>query len=163
IPGERVTRLAPLAVPDASSLDVDSLLSCRSVELFVERARAVRPSFVVDEANAAAVRDICRRLDGLPLSLELAAARLEALRVGEIVELLDDRFRLLASSGRTVTTHQHTLRATVEWSFNLLNPAERLVFVRLSVFAAGFDAAAASAVMRSDGIEPLDVLDALGS
>ena len=128
----------------------------------MERARAARPSFVLDDANAPAVGEICRRLDGIPLAIELAAARVGALRPGEIASLLDERFRLLTGGRRTAIERHQTLRATVDWSYSLLDDRERLVFERLGVFVGGFDVAAASVVVEGEGVERWDVVDALG-
>ena len=105
-----------------------------AVQLFVERAAAVRPGFELTDGNAAAVADICRTLDGVPLAIELAAARVRALSTDQIAERLADKFELLALGNRTAPPRQQTLRATVEWSNELLNPAERLLLSRLSVF-----------------------------
>ena len=116
------------------------------MRLFVDRATASLPTFVLTERNAWAVADICRRLDGLPLAIELAAARVRGLAVEQIATRLDDRFRLLTSGSRTATRQQQTLRAAVDWSYDLLDPPEQALFDRLSVFAGGFTLSAAEAV-----------------
>ncbi|MEV7776174.1 AAA family ATPase [Kitasatospora sp. NPDC086791] len=137
---------APGALPDA-------------VRLFADRARAVLPSFEVTEANAEAVGLLCRRLDGIPLALELAAGRLRALSVEQITARLDDRFRLLTGGSRTALPRHRTLRTTIGWSHELCSVQERLLWARLSVFAGGFDLEAAEYVCAGEGIEPEDVLD----
>ena len=132
-----------------------------AVSLFVQRAVAARSGFSLTPGNVAAVGEICRRLDGIPLAIELAAARVAALRPAEIAGLLDERFRLL-TRGRTDAAYRHqTLQATVEWSYALLGEAERHVFNCLGVFPASFDAAAAADVAGLEGLERWDVLDAL--
>ena len=129
-----------------------------AVSLFVERARAVQPSFVADDAT----REICRRLDGIPLALEMAAARLRSMQPPEILARLDERFRLLVG-GRRAVGRQQTLRATVAWSHDLLDDRERRVFRRLSVFAGSFALDAAEAVTADDDLDVIDVDDLLGS
>jgi len=128
--------------------------------LFSERAQSVDPTWTADEGGGA-VSEICVRLDGIPLAIELAAARVRGMSAAEIAGLLDERFRLLTGGRRTAVERQQTLRATVDWSYSLLDERERLVFDRLGVFAGTFDAAAASAVAEGDGIEAWDVRDAL--
>jgi predicted ATPase/class 3 adenylate cyclase len=150
VDGEQVWPLRSLA-------DVDAQL------LFGERAAAARPGFIVDAANATAVSDVCDRLDGIPLAIELAAARIGALSPRDIGARLDERFRLLAGGRRSAVERHQTLRATVDWSYSLLDDAERTVFERLSVFAGSFDANAAEVVCSGDGIEAWDVLDLLAS
>ena len=117
-----------------------------AIELFVDRARRARPDFTVTDDNAAAVAEICRRLDGMPLAIELAAARVRALSLAEILEGLHDRFRLLTGGARTAVRRQQTLRASVDWSHALLTEPERVLFRRLAVFLGGFDLDAAQAV-----------------
>ena len=124
-------------------------------------AGAVQPSFALDESNATAVVEICRRLDGIPLAVELAAARVTSMLPGEIAGLLDDRFRLLTGGRRRGVERHHTLRATIEWSYSLLDERERVVFDRLGVFAESFDADAATNVAGSDELAAWDVRDAL--
>ena len=109
-----------------------------SVRLFVDRAQAALPGFAVTPANAAAVQEICRRLDGIPLAIELAAARVRVFSVEQIAARLDDRFRLLTAGPRTAMPRQQTLRATVDWSYDLLSEPERAVLRRLAVFAGGW-------------------------
>src|SRR6202035_2308250 len=144
------------------SLDVGAGTDSAAVALFVERARSVAPRFSVGEADeAAAVVEICRRLDGIPLAIELAASRMASMTAGEVRDRLDQRFRLLVGSRRGLERH-HTLRHAVAWSYDLLDVAEKALLVRCSVFAGGFDLQSACAVMGSDDdFATLDVLDAL--
>jgi len=164
IPGEVLWRISSLALPDArQGADPGTIGQSESVQLFVDRARAVLPSFSLTENNALAVAHICRRLDGLPLALELAAARMAALSVAQIVERLDNCFSLLTAGHRTALTRQQTLKATLDWSYDLLPAAERALFRWLAVFAGGFDLAAAEAVGTGEGFEAGKVLDLLTS
>ena len=121
-------------------------LADEAIELFADRARLARPDFAVTDDNAAAVAEICRRLDGMPLAIELAAARVRALSLAEILDSLHDRFRLLTGGARTAVRRQQTLRASVDWSHALLTEPERILFRRLAVFLGGFDLDAAQAV-----------------
>jgi predicted ATPase/class 3 adenylate cyclase/DNA-binding CsgD family transcriptional regulator len=139
------------------SLSVDG----EAVELFTERARQVRPDFVVTADNATTVTEICRRLDGMPLAIELAAARIRALSLTEIVDSLHDRFRLLTGGARTAVRRQQTLRASVDWSHALLTEPEQVLFRRLSVFMGGFDLDAAQRVGGGHDVERHQVLDQL--
>jgi predicted ATPase/class 3 adenylate cyclase len=158
--GEHVWPLRSLPVPDASGALTVATAS-DAVSLFVDRAEAARATFVLDESNVSAVADICRRLDGIPLAIELAAARVVSMSPSEIRGLLDERFRLLTGRRRRAVERHQTLRATVDWSYSLLGERERAVFNRLGIFAATFDAAAAQAIVAGDGVEAWDVLDAL--
>nr|WSW45091.1 AAA family ATPase [Streptomyces sp. NBC_01001] len=160
-PGVRIlaTSREPLGVPGETVRPVDPLPPDPAHRLFADRASAVRPGFTPAE-DPAAVAEICARLDGLPLAIELAAARLRLLTPRQIADRLDDRFRLLTSGARTVLPRQQTLRAVVDWSWDLLDEPERAVLRRLSVFAGGCDLPAAEAVC-TDGT--LDVADVLGS
>src|SRR6476659_3247476 len=134
VPGEVVFRVASLGIPDPEQdLAPDELLRYEAVRLFAERAAAAARGFAVDETNAADVARICFRLDGLPLALELAAGRVGALDPGAIAARLDDRFRLLLKSSHATPTRQHTLRATLQWSHDLLTHDERTLFRRLAV------------------------------
>ena len=132
-----------------------------AVELFTDRARQVRPDFAITDDNEAAVTEICRRLDGMPLAIELAAARIRALSLVEIVDSLHDRFRLLTGGARTVVRRQQTLRASVDWSHALLTEPERVLFRRLAVFVGGFDLDAAQAIGGGGDVERYQVLDQL--
>jgi predicted ATPase/DNA-binding SARP family transcriptional activator len=157
VPGELVWPVPPLAVPDPPAEDgrdglgPEALAGYDGVRLFLERARLADPSFALDGDNAPAVAEICRRLDGLPLAIELAAARVRALPPAELAARLEDRFGLLAGAGRGQDPRQRTLRATVDWSFQLLEEPDRRLFRRLSVFAGGWTLAAAEAVCAGDG------------
>ena len=157
--GEQVWPLRSLTV--GTSNDPDELMSYDAVRLFVERAHAVKPAFALDAGNGAAVAEICGRLDGMPLAIELAAARVVSMSPLEIAQRLDERFRLLTGGRRTAVERHHTLRATVDWSYSLLDERDRLVFDRLGVFVGGFDTGAAVTVASGDGIEEWDVVDAL--
>jgi len=151
IPGEIVFRVPSLGIPDPDRLQPPGrLVEYEAVRLFVERAVAGAPGFVLDEHNAADVSRICLRLDGLPLALELAAARLGALSPAAIAARLDDRFRLLRSGSRAAPTRQQTLTAALQWSHDLLELDERLLFRRLAIFAGGFELEAAEEVCTSD-------------
>ncbi|WP_307826693.1 ATP-binding protein [Streptomyces pactum] len=142
------TSREPLGVPGETVRPVEPLLPAPAHQLFAERATAVRPGFAADQdrETAAAVAEICRRLDGLPLAIELAAARLRLLTPRQIADRLDDRFRLLTSGSRTVLPRQQTLRAVVDWSWDLLDERERTLLRRAAVFTGGWDLAAAEAV-----------------
>jgi len=160
VPGERAKRLRSLPLPASSESTADLALN-EAVRLFVDRAREVRSGFALDEATAPAVVQICRRLDGIPLALELAAARVASMQPADISTRLDERFRLLTGGRRTAVERHHTLRAAVDWSYDLLNDRERSVFDRLAVFAGGFTLDAAEHVVAGDGIDARDVLDLL--
>ncbi|MEU5895779.1 ATP-binding protein [Streptomyces venezuelae] len=155
------TSREPLGVPGELLRPVEPLPEPVALRLFAERGAAARPGFTV-EADPAAAAEICRRLDGLPLAIELAAARLRMLGPRQIADRLDDRFRLLTSGARTVLPRQQTLRAVVDWSWDLLDEAERTVLRRLSVFAGGCDLTAAEEVCAAPGSTP-DVANLLGS
>jgi predicted ATPase/class 3 adenylate cyclase/DNA-binding CsgD family transcriptional regulator len=156
------TSREPIGVAGEVTWQVPSLsLADEAIELFVDRARRVRPDFSVTDGNAATVTEICRRLDGMPLAIELAAARVRALSVTEILDSLHDRFRLLTGGGRTAVRRQQTLRASVDWSHALLTEPEHVLFRRLAVFMGGFDLEAAQAVAASGDVERYQVLDQL--
>jgi len=166
----RLTILAtsrePLGVTGEAGWQVPSLsLSDDAIELFADRARLARADFIVDDdprtGNVRAVTEICRRLDGMPLAIELAAARVRSLSLTEIVDSLHDRFRLLTGGSRIAVRRQQTLRASVDWSHALLTDTERVLFRRLAVFLGGFDLDAAQAVTGADGVERYQVLDQL--
>lgn len=160
--GETVIHVPPLAAPDAgATITPAGLAQIDAVRLFIDRATAAQPAFRVTDKNAAAVATICRRLDGIPLALELAAARTRAMTVEAIAARLDDRFKLLVTGDRTVLPRQRTLRALIDWSYDLLPARERQLFARLSVFAGGLTLDAAEAIGAGDGIEAADVLDLL--
>jgi predicted ATPase/tetratricopeptide (TPR) repeat protein len=162
VPGEVVFRVPSLAIPDPDAAEVpEALLSYEAVRLFVERAGAVSPGFRLDESNAGAVARICHRLDGLPLALELAAARTNALATDALAERLDDRFRLLRAGSRTAPTRQQTLEAALDWSYELLGDVERVLLRRLAVFSGGFTLEAAEEVCVGDGLGREQVADVL--
>jgi predicted ATPase len=162
IPGEVVFRVPSLAIPDPEAVNApDALGDYEAVRLFVDRAESVAPGFALDETNAAAVARICHRLDGLPLALELAAARIDALAADALAERLEDSFRLLRAGSRTAPTRQQTLEAALDWSYELLADPERVVFRRLAVFAGGFTLEAAEVVCAEDGLEEAQVADLL--
>jgi predicted ATPase/class 3 adenylate cyclase/DNA-binding CsgD family transcriptional regulator len=156
------TSREPIGVAGEVSWRVPSLsLADEAIELFVDRARRARPDFAVTGDNVAAVGEICRRLDGMPLAIELAAARVRALAVAEILEGLHDRFRLLTGGARTAVRRQQTLHASVDWSHALLSEPERVLFRRLAVFLGGFDLDAAQFVCGGSDMERYQVLDEL--
>ena len=148
VDGEAIYALKPLPASQAS-------------RLFTDRAAAVRHEFERTADNAATIDELCRRLDGIPLAIELAAARVASMSPAAILERLDERFRLLAHGRRTAQARHQTLRATVEWSYGLLGPDEQAVFDRLSVFSGDFTLEAAESVVTDDAIDGLDVLDLL--
>jgi predicted ATPase/class 3 adenylate cyclase/DNA-binding CsgD family transcriptional regulator len=156
------TSREPLIVAGEVNWQVPSLsLADEAIELFADRARRARPDFAVTDANSENVAEICRRLDGIPLAIELAAARVRALTLDEIVDSLHDRFRLLTGGARTAVRRQQTLRASVDWSHALLSESERALFRRLAAFMGGFDLDAAQAVASDTDVERFLVLDQL--
>ncbi|MDT5292967.1 MAG: hypothetical protein QOF88_7856, partial [Mycobacterium sp.] len=162
----RLTLLATsreaIGVAGEVSWRVPSLsLADEAIELFTDRARHARTDFTVTDDNAAAVGEICARLDGLPLAIELAAARVRALSLAEILDSLHDRFRLLTGGARTAVRRQQTLRASVDWSHALLTGPERVLFRRFAVFLGGFDLDAAQTVAGGGDVERFQVLDQL--
>lgn len=161
--GETVLRLSPLTVPNPDKPpSLRGLSAYDAVTLFTERASAAVPSFEVTEENRISVAQICQRLDGLPLPIELAAARLRSMSVAQILEHLTDRYRLLTGGTRSAPTRQQTLRLCVDWSYELCTPLERTLWARLSVFAGGFELDAFEGICAPD--QPsTDVLDVLAS
>jgi predicted ATPase/class 3 adenylate cyclase/DNA-binding CsgD family transcriptional regulator len=153
--GEVSWRVPSLSLPNDSTSDSEA------IELFRDRAVMARPSFTLNERNRGAVSEICRRLDGIPLAIELAAARVRMLSPDQIVRGLHDRFRLLTGGSRTAVQRQQTLRASVDWSYHLLSPPEQRVFRALAAFVGSFDLAAAEAVGSGDGLEAHHVFDQL--
>jgi non-specific serine/threonine protein kinase len=163
IDGETVWPVPPLSFPRSGDpIRLESATESEAIQLFVERAVATRLDFHLTPANAPAVAELCRHLDGIPLAIELAAARVRALRVEQIVARLDDRFRLLTGGSRTALPRHQTLGATIRWSYDLLDPQERSLFERLAVFAGTFSLEAAEAVCAGGGIEPTEILDLVG-
>ncbi|HYW86812.1 MAG TPA: helix-turn-helix domain-containing protein, partial [Chloroflexota bacterium] len=162
IPGEVNWSLPPLATPAPGQVvPFAEIERSPTVRVFVDRASAAQRLFVLDGDNADSVAQICRCLDGLPLALELAAARLDALTVEELARRLDRRLSLLNGGNRAAQPRQQTLRATIDWSYQFLTPTQQRVFERLSVFANGWTLHAADAVCAGDGVADGDVLDAL--
>jgi predicted ATPase/class 3 adenylate cyclase/DNA-binding winged helix-turn-helix (wHTH) protein len=160
--GERLHRLASLELPpDSVDLSAAEALRYSAVQLFNERAMAAVDGFTIDDANVAAVLEICRRLDGVPLALELAAARIDVFGVRELAAHLGDRFRVLTSGRRTALPRHQTLGATLDWSYQLLSEAERTVLRRLAVFAGDFRLDAAVTVAAD--IAPSEVVDHIGN
>jgi predicted ATPase/class 3 adenylate cyclase len=159
--GEQEYPVPPLPLPDPSAADPAPLAANESVALFVERARAVRPEFALDASNASAVAAICARLEGLPLAIELAAARVRLLSPAAIRDRLDSSLGLLTGGARDLPDRQRTLRGAVAWSNDLLDPAARTLFARLSVFAGGTSLEAAEAVVDHDGSLGIDVLEGI--
>jgi predicted ATPase len=162
IAGESVYPIPPLSLPDPRRRHtLASLSQYDAVRLFLDRAGAVRPDFAVNNQNAAALAQLCFRLDGIPLALELAAARVRSLTVEEINSRLDNRFRLLTGGSRTALPRQQTLRALIDWSYDLLNGQEQLLLMRVSIFAGGWTLSAAERVCAGDGIDDWETLDLL--
>jgi non-specific serine/threonine protein kinase len=162
ITGETSWRVPSLTVPEGrGASDPETLTRYEGVRLFVDRAVAVQPHFAITPANASAVAQICRQLDGIPLALEMAAARLRGLSAEMLAVRLEQGFRLLTGGSRTALPRQQTLRATVDWSYSLLSPAEQRLFARLSVFAGGWTLEAAEAICTGEGIAEEEVTDLL--
>ena len=172
VPGESVYQVQSLTCPapvrhvagseEATPVDFGAIAGTEAVRLFVERATSVSPAFQLGEANVTAVAEICRRLDGIPLALELAAARVSALSPDDIAKRLGDRFRLLAGGRRTAVPRQQTLHALIDWSWDLLTEADRTLLRRLSVFAGGWTIDLAAQVVGDDGpADPVELADGL--
>lgn len=162
ITGEASYTVPPLAVPDIRrAASAEKAIRFEAVRLFVERAALSQPGFSLTDENAPAVTQICRALDGIPLAIELAAARVNVLSVAQIAQRLDDRFQLLRGGSRTALPRQQTLQATMDWSYDLLPPKERVLFQRLSVFAGGFALEAAEAICTGEDVDSGEALDLL--
>jgi predicted ATPase/class 3 adenylate cyclase/DNA-binding CsgD family transcriptional regulator len=161
VPGETTWRVPSLRIPDTHVELTDDAATAGAVVLFEERARSARPNFRITTENVGAVVNICRRLDGIPLAIELAAARVRGIAVEQLAAGLDDRFRLLTGGARTVLPRQQTLQASVDWSYDLLTGPERAVFRRLAVFAGGFTLDAAEHVVAFDDLAAVEVLELL--
>ncbi|MQA63283.1 MAG: hypothetical protein GEU86_17735 [Actinophytocola sp.] len=159
VEGEATFDVAPLPVPDPGAHSAGTVAAADAARLFEVRARQVAADFRIDEDNASAVAEICRRLDGIPLAIELAAARVRVLAPGQIAAGLPDRFRLLTGGVRGAPARQRTLEASLDWSYQLLDDAQRLGLARLAVFAGSFELDAAEAVVGGEGIDGDDVLD----
>jgi predicted ATPase/class 3 adenylate cyclase len=158
VAGETAYRVPSLSLPDVHVSTPEALVQSEAVRLFVERAQAAQPRFTLTAQNIHAIAQVCQRLDGIPLALELAAARLRLFTVEQIATRLDDRFRLLTGGSRTALPRQQTLRALIDWSYDLLSEAERMALSRLSVFAGGWTFEAAEGVL---GLDALDLLSHL--
>jgi predicted ATPase/class 3 adenylate cyclase/DNA-binding CsgD family transcriptional regulator len=163
VAGEVTWRTPSLAVPPESAATAEAVGSVDAVELFCRRARAARPGFSLTDADAPAVAEICRRLDGLPLAIELAAARVRTMSLEHLRASLDDRFRTLTGGARTALPRQRTLTASVAWSYDHLDQEARVLFRRLAVFAGAFTAEAAEAVCSDDDIPAGEILTVLAS
>ncbi len=161
IAGEVVYRLAALAVPDPQAPEEEAV-GCAAVRLFAQRAAAADRRFELSSANTPVVAQICRRLDGIPLALELAAARVPALGLSALLERLDDRFRLLKLAGRAVDPRHNALHAAFDWSYNLLPPAEQQVFNMLGVFTGSFSLNTAARCVANDAVDVADAVDLIG-
>lgn len=160
---ETIWQVPSLSLPEMQmTLSLADLKRFASIELFCERASHAKSDFVLNEENAKSVSQICQRLDGIPLALELAAARTKVLSVDEILVRLTDRFSLLTAGSRTAIPRHQTLRATIDWSHDLLTEPERVLFRRLAVFAGGFTLEAVEAICWQEGLRRSDILDLLG-
>ena len=158
--GERIVTVASLSIPEATE-ELEAVAASDAVRLFVDRATAVRAGFVLDGTNAEAVAQVCERLDGVPLAIELAAARAAMLAPVQLAQRLDERFRILTGSERGAVERHQTLRVSIDWSYDLLDDSERTVLDRLSVFAGGFTLEAAEAVASGGRIDSGAVFDVL--
>ncbi|MEK6283702.1 MAG: tetratricopeptide repeat protein [Acidobacteriota bacterium] len=164
ITGEHEFAVPPLALPTAGqAVTPATLRRCAAVELFVERATAVKPAFALTDENARAVVEICQRLDGLPLAIELAAARIKVLPPRALLARLESRLKLLMGGARDLPSRQQTMRGAIAWSYELLNEGEKKLFRGLSVFAGGCELEAAEAVCTEAGDLEIDVLDGVSS
>lgn len=162
VPGEVTYAVPVLGLPDPKHLpSLEAVSQYDAVRLFIERALAIQPNFSITNSNAPAVAQICFRLDGIPLAIELAAARIKLFSPEQIAARLDDRLRLLTGGSRTVMPRQRTLRAAIEWSYSLLSEQERILFRRLAVFAGGWTFEAAEQVCRGDGLDEFEILELL--
>ncbi len=161
IRGEREFPVEPLQLPKAATQSLDSIAQSYAVRLFVETAQRVRPGFALTEANAATVAEICQRLDGLPLAIELAAARMKVLSVSALLARLANRLSVLTGGPRDLPDRQQTLRDTIAWSYHLLTPEEQTHFARMSVFAGGASLGAAEAVAAGGSGDVLTILTSL--
>ncbi len=162
IAGESAYRVPSLSLPDLKQpITLESLSHYESVRLFVERAVAVKSDFSVTLQNASALASVCSRLDGIPLAIELAAARIRSMTVEELGKRLDDRFRILTGGSRTALPRQQTLRALIDWSYNLLEANQKTLLARLCVFAGGWTLEAAEGVCSGESVEAWEMLDLL--
>jgi predicted ATPase len=162
VPGEQIVPILPLQLPRPGDA-VDALADATAVRLFIDRARLQKPDFAFTPQEAPAIAELVTRLEGIPLALELAAARVRMLSVAEINARLKDRYKLLTGGGRVLLERQQTLRALVDWSYDLLDDRERRLLARLAAFAGGFELEAVEQVAGAEPLDPLDVMDLLGS
>jgi len=153
VPGEQTYPLLPLPIPGRED-DLDALSRSTAVRLFVDRAQLHKPAFSLDDQDAAQMAELVARLEGIPLALELAAARARSLSVADINARLKDRFKLLTGGGRVLLERQQTLRALVDWSYGLLSEPERIALDRLSIFAGSFDLPAAETICGFGRLAP---------
>lgn len=160
--GESTYRVPSLSLPNSSDASLDDISHSDAAKLFMDRAVAVKNDFAITQANALAVAQICQRLDGSPLAIELAATRVQIFSPEQIAARLNDRFRLLTGGSRTAVPRQQTLRAAMDWSYGLLSASERTLFQRLSVFASGWTYQAAESVCAGEGIESDAMVDLIG-
>jgi predicted ATPase/class 3 adenylate cyclase len=164
VPGESPYRVPSLHVPDTEALSsLEAFEAIEAIQLFMDRAKTVKNDFALSAENAPTIAHICKRLDGIPLAIELAAARVKVMQVSQISDRLDNRFRLLTVGSRTALPRQQTLRALIDWSYGLLTEPERSLLRRLSVFVGGWDLEAAETVCAGGEIESFEVLDLLTS
>jgi predicted ATPase/class 3 adenylate cyclase len=167
IAGEHTWNVPPLGMPDERRLDKDSdglieeIMEFEAAKLFIDRARMVQPTLALTKENALAIARICWRLDGIPLAIELAAARVRVLKIEQIAERLSDRFRLLTGGSRDGLPHQQTLKALIDWSYDLLTEPEKILLRRLGVFVGGRTLEAVEAICSGDGLETYEMLDLL--
>ena len=160
IPGESILKIAPLEVPETPA-NMDEIESFHSIQLFRDRVHLNNPNFKLDQANATIISSICQKVDGIPLAIEMAASRVKVMDPQTILDRLSDQFRLLSTGTRNAPQHQLTLKATIDWSYDLLSDEEQLLFCRLSVFAGSFDLADAEKVCGYDPLTEWQVLDLL--
>ncbi|HKE36971.1 MAG TPA: tetratricopeptide repeat protein, partial [Candidatus Baltobacteraceae bacterium] len=164
IAGEEIVRIPSLDVPHTvADLTAAAVVEFAAVALFVARARSIDESFALTDDTAPIVADICRRLDGIPLAIELAAARVKVLSIPHLAERLNERFKILTGGSRDALPRQKTLTALLDWSYDLLTAQEQLLFARLGIFAGGFGLDAATNVCGGDGLDEIDILDILAS
>jgi predicted ATPase len=164
VPGEAVYRMPSLTLPDLQKQQrKESLMQCEAVELFLDRARSVMPGFEITDSNASLIAQICRKLDGIPLALELAAVRLNMLTTEQLFHRLDNVFRLLTGGARTALPRQQTLREAIDWSYQLLLEPERWLLLRLSIFAGGCTLEGAETICSENGLDEDEIFDLLAS
>jgi len=164
IGGEVVYRLPSLAIPEkVAGLQTAEALRYGAIVLFADRAKAADNRFALSDDNAAVVAEICRRLDGIPLAIELAAARVKVLSIPNLAQRLNDRFKILTAGSRSALPRQKTLTALIDWSYDLLSAKEQTMFTRAAIFAGGFSLDAAAGVCAGEGLDEVDILDLLSS